>query len=123
VKDDTLKVWTAIQPPPKTALDEKALRDAVTGFLAKGRSPERQYALRYWIASNYATLQRVPPSKDVTLAEVFGAAKGGGPSEITAAIAARRAKLDALLKELAAAAPTAQIGSAVETLVIAGAQP
>jgi hypothetical protein len=118
VKDDTLKVWTAIQPPPGTAIDEKALREAVTGFLAKGRSPERQYALRYWVACNYATLQRVPPPSSVTLAEVFGAAKGGGPAEIAAAIQARRAKLDTLLKEL-----VADTGTVPTTLAAAGAQP
>jgi cytochrome c oxidase subunit II len=124
VKDDTLKVWTAIQPPPGTALDEKALRDAVAGFLAKSRSPERQYGLRYWIASNYSTLQRVPPPKGVSLAEIFGVAKGGGQAEIAAAITARRARLDALIKELAAAAPSADVGSpAVETLAVVGAQP
>lgn len=124
VKDDTLKVWTAIQPPPGTALDDKALRDAVAGFLAKGRSPERQYGLRYWIASNYSTLQRVPPPKGVTLGEIFGAAKGAGQGEIAAAVAARRAKLDTLIKELAAAAPSAQAGSATaETFAVAGAQP
>ena len=122
VKDDTLKVWTAIQPPPGTALDDKALRDAVAGFLAKGRSPERQYALRYWIASNYSTLQRVPPPKGVTLAEIFGAAKGGGPSEIADAIQARRAKLDALLKELVAdAGQTAE--PVTSALIVPGAQP
>jgi cytochrome c oxidase subunit 2 len=119
VKDDTLKVWTAIQPPPGTALDEKALRDAVTGFLAKGRSPERQYGLRYWIASNYSTLQRVPPPKGVSLAEIFGAAKDGGATGIATAIRERRAKLDALLKEL-----VADVGAAsATTLAAAGAQP
>jgi cytochrome c oxidase subunit 2 len=120
VKDDTLKVWSTIQPPPGTAIDDKALRDAVTGYLAKGRSPERQYALRYWIASNYATLQRVPPPKGVALAEVFGAAKGAGPDQIPQAIATRRAKLDALLKELVAdAGPDV----ATPSLAVAGAQP
>jgi len=102
VKDDTLKVWTAIQPPPGTAIDDKVLREAVAGFLAKGRSPERQYALRFWIACNYATLQRVPPPTGVTIAEIFGAAKGGGAAEIAAAIRTRRAMVDALLKELGA---------------------
>lgn len=124
VKDDTLKVWTAIQPPPGTELDDKALREAVAGFLAKGRSPERQYGLRYWIACNYATLQRVPPPKGVALAEIFGAVKTGGATEIAAAIAARRAKIDTLIKELATVAPSADNGSAAaQTLAVAGAQP
>lgn len=115
VKDDTLKVWSAVQPPPGTAIDEPALRAAVAGFLAKGRSAERQYGLRYWIASNYATLERVPPSKGVTIAEVFGAAKGGDQTAIRAAISARRAKVDALLKELATAAPPSATVSNVIT--------
>jgi len=124
VKDDTLKVWSAIQPPAGTAIDEKALRDAVAGFLAKGRSAERQYALRYWIACNYSSLERVPPSKGVTIAEVFGAAKGGGASEIRTAIASRRAKVDALIKDLVAAAPSADRGSAAQDqTIVAGAQP
>jgi cytochrome c oxidase subunit II len=132
-KDDTLKVWSAVQPPAGTAIDDKALRDAVSGFLAKGRSPERQYALRYWIASNYATLERVPPSKGVTIAEVFGAAKGGDDNAIRAAIAVRRAKVDALLKELITVTPPSAAVSNVITPIavvapasgttIAGAQP
>ncbi len=101
-KDDTLKVWSAIQPPPGTAIDENALREAVKGFLAKGRSPERQYALRYWIASNYETLQRVQPAKGLALAEVFGAAKGADEAQVRAAIQARRARLEVLLKDLLA---------------------
>ncbi|HEX3135162.1 MAG TPA: cytochrome c oxidase subunit II, partial [Planctomycetota bacterium] len=105
VKDDTLKVWSAVQPPAGTAIDDKALREAVSAFLAKGRSPERQYGLRYWIASNYATLERVPPSKGVTIAEVFGATKSGDEAAIHAAITVRRAKINALLKELLTATP------------------
>ena len=124
VKDDTLKVWSSIQPPAGTAIDDKALREAVDGFLAKGRSPERQYALRFWIACNYSTLERVPPAKGVTIAEVFGAAKGGGANEIRAAIASRRAKVDALIKELAAVAPSADSGAATPAqTIVAGAQP
>jgi cytochrome c oxidase subunit 2 len=119
VKDDTLKVWSTVQPAPGTPIDEAALREAVTAFLAKGRSLERQYALRYWIACNYATLQRVVPPKGFTLAEVFGAAKGGGETEIAAAIRTRRAKVDALLKELVAVTDA----PAATTLVVAGAQP
>jgi cytochrome c oxidase subunit II len=119
VKDDTLKVWSAVQPPAGTAIDDKALRDAVSGFLAKGRSAERQYALRYWIACNYATLERVPPSKGVTIAEVFGAAKGGDEAAIRAAIAVRRAKVDALLKELAVVTPpSAAVSNAITPIAV-----
>lgn len=128
IKDETLKVWSAIQPPAGTAIDDKALREAVTGFLAKGRSAERQYALRYWIASNYATLQRVQPPKGVTIGEVFGAVKGANEQLIQSAVSARRQKVDALLKELATMSvsvptthPLNESLAAVE--ITAGAQP
>ena len=101
IKDETLKVWSAIQPPAGTVIDDKVLREAVAGFLAKGRSAERQYALRYWIASNYATLQRVQPPKGVTIGEVFGATKGANEQLIQSAVSARRQKVDAMLQELA----------------------
>ncbi len=128
IKDDTLKVWSAIQPPAGTAIDDKALRQAVAGFLAKGSSAERQYALRYWIASNYATLQRVQPIKGVTIGEVFGAEKSASEQHIQTAISARRQKVDALLKELATMSvsvptthPLNEPLAAVE--ITAGAQP
>ena len=128
VKDDTLKVWSAIQPPAGTAIDEKALRDAVVGFLEKGRSAERQYALRFWIASNYSTLQRVQPIKGVTIGEVFGAVKGANEQQIQTAISARRQKVDALLKELSATSASVPMNHSLnEPLasveITAGAQP
>jgi cytochrome c oxidase subunit II len=98
-KDDTLKVWSAIQPPVGAQVDEKALREAVAGYLGKGKSAERQYALRFWIASNYSTLQRVPPPKGTTMAQVIGAQNA---AEIPAVIKSRRDKVDALLSELVA---------------------
>jgi cytochrome c oxidase subunit 2 len=128
LKDDTIKVWSALQPAPGTAIDEKALREAVAAFLAKGRAPERQYALRYWLASNFATLGRVQPSKGISLGEVFGAAKGADSAQIAAAIAARRGRVDALLSELSASAasvpsPAAQEAAAIAVQPLAGAQP
>jgi cytochrome c oxidase subunit 2 len=98
-KDDTLKVWSAIQPAVGVAVDDQALRDAVAGYLSKGKSLERQYALRFWIASNYSTLQRVPPPKGTSMAQVIGAQNA---VDIPATIKARRAKVDALLSELVA---------------------
>jgi hypothetical protein len=127
VKDDTLKVWSAIQPPAGTAIDDKALREAVGGFLTKGNSVERQYALRYWIASNYATLQRVQPPKGLTIGEVFGAVKGANEQQIHVAVSARRQKLDAVLKELASTTANVHLNPLNESLVAveitAGAQP
>lgn len=107
-RDDTVKVWSLLQPAPGSAIDAKALRAAVSAYLAKGAGPERQYALRFWIASNYATLLRVPPAKGQTLAQVVGVTapkatdRAGREREVQEAIAARRAQLDALLKELIA---------------------
>jgi cytochrome c oxidase subunit 2 len=102
-KDDTLRVWSAVQPPPGTAIDDKALREAVAGYLARGRSAERQYALRYWIANNYSTLLRVPPSKGVSMGEVVGLPEATyDQAKVAQAIRARRAKIDALLAELVA---------------------
>jgi hypothetical protein len=115
-KDDTFKVWSAIQPVPGTAIDEKALRDAIAAYLAKGNSAERQYALRFWIASHYATLQRVPPAKGTSIAQVFGAAT---TADIPAAIQLRREKIDAVLKELVAQ----QEAVSDPHIIVAGAQP
>lgn len=128
IKDDTFKVWNAIQPPARTAIDDKALREAVAAFLAKGSTAERQYALRYWIASNYATLQRVQPIKGVTIGEVFGAEKGANEQHIQTAINARRQKVDALLKELATMSASVPIthplnGPLAVVEITAGAQP
>ena len=127
IKDDTLKVWSAIQPPTGTAIDDKALREAVVAYLAKGNSAARQYALRYWIASNYATLQRVQPPKGVTLGEVFGAVKGANEQQIHVAVSARRQKVDAVLKELASTTASVHLNPLNESLAAventAGAQP
>ena len=98
-KDDVLKVWSAIQPAVGVKVDDKALRDAIAGYLSKGKTAERQYALRFWIASNYSTLQRVPPPKGTSMAQVIGAQNA---ADIPAAIKARRDKVDALLSELVA---------------------
>ena len=114
-RDDTLKVWSLLQPAPGTAIDAKALREAVTAYLAKGRDAERLYALRYWIASNYATLQRVMPAKGQTLAKVVGVAqpaasdRAGREREVLAAIKVRRDQLEALLKELVAASESTEV--------------
>ena len=56
-RNDTLKVWTALQPSV-ASVDRPALDEAVKAYLIKGAGPERQLALRYWIANNYASIQR-----------------------------------------------------------------
>jgi cytochrome c oxidase subunit 2 len=110
-RGDTLKVWNAIQPGPGAAVDEKALRAAVAAYLAKGKDPARVYALSYWIASNFAMVQRVAPPKGSSIAQVVGIAKPVGATrhdielEIAAAIRAKRDQVERLLKELVAVAP------------------
>lgn len=114
-RDDTVKIWNLLQPAPGAAVDAKALREAVAGYLAKDRSAERLYALRYWIASNYATLQRVVPAKGQTLAKVVGVSqpkatdRAGREREVLDAIKIKRDQLDALLKELVAVTVPADV--------------
>ncbi len=114
-RDDTVKIWRQLQPAPGVEVDAKALREAVVGYLAKGRDAERIYALRYWIASDYATLQRVTPAKGQTLAKVVGVAnpkatdRAGREREVLEAIKLKRDQLDALLKELVAVTDSADV--------------
>ncbi len=56
-RNDTLKVWNALQPSVEK-VEPKAVDEAVATYLAKGSSPQRQLALRYWIASNYVSASR-----------------------------------------------------------------
>lgn len=56
-RNDTLKVWNAVQPSV-AEVDGKALSEAVAAYAAKGAGPDRQLALRFWIASSYASVQR-----------------------------------------------------------------
>ena len=71
-RNDTLKVWNAVQPAV-AEVDGKALAEAVAAYAAKGAGPDRQLALRFWIASNYASVQR-KRQEGLTPAEV--AARG-----------------------------------------------
>jgi cytochrome c oxidase subunit II len=82
-RGDTARVWSAISGKE---LDGKALEDAVTTYLKKGASPERQFALRYWVASNFASQARKP-------SELKG-------DELSAAIIARRAAIEKLIIKL-----------------------
>lgn len=56
-RNDTLKIWNQIAPVADK-VDQAALDQAVTAYVVKGHSPERQLALRYWIATNYACSSR-----------------------------------------------------------------
>jgi cytochrome c oxidase subunit II len=88
-RNDTLKIWTALQPSVGN-VDRPALDEAVKAYLAKGAGPERQLALRYWIASNYASIQRQRQA-------------GLTRDEVAARAAERTALIDQVL---AATAPT-----------------
>lgn len=54
---DTGRVWSAISA---AQVDAKALDDAVGAYIAKDASPERLFALRYWVASGFASQARRP---------------------------------------------------------------
>ena len=56
-RNDTLKIWNQVAPTI-SILDQVAFDQAVTTYLAKSRTSDRQMALRYWIASNYASCIR-----------------------------------------------------------------
>jgi cytochrome c oxidase subunit 2 len=71
-RDDTVKVWNALQPATGGAVDEQAVAKAVTAYLGKGDSRERQYALSYWMASNYASMLRALPPKGASIASLVG---------------------------------------------------
>lgn len=85
-RGDTVRVWTAISGAD---LDGRALEDAVAAYLAKGASPERRFALRFWVASNFASLARKP-----------GELKGDA---LAAAVAARRVAVEKLITKHGAA--------------------
>jgi cytochrome c oxidase subunit 2 len=80
---DTARVWSAVSG---TTVDAKALEDAVGAYLLKGSSPWRLFALRYWIASNAASLARKP-----------GELKG---EALKQAMLARRVQVEALINRL-----------------------
>lgn len=67
-RSEVLAVWKLLQPSAAT-VDHDALATAVAAYFQKGRSTERELALRYWIASNYASVARVR-QLDMTPAQV-----------------------------------------------------
>jgi cytochrome c oxidase subunit II len=85
-RGDTVRVWTAISG---TEVDGQALEEAVAGYLKKGSSPDRLFALRFWVASNFASLARKP-----------GELKG---EALSAAILARRVAVEKLITRFAVA--------------------
>jgi cytochrome c oxidase subunit 2 len=59
-RDDVRGVWTTLTGSLASAADPMALNKAVSAYLAKGDTTERRDALRFWIASNFASLLRSP---------------------------------------------------------------
>lgn len=57
-RSEALAVWKLLQPSV-AQVDQEALSKAVSAYVEKGRTPERELALRYWIASDYASVERV----------------------------------------------------------------
>jgi cytochrome c oxidase subunit 2 len=105
-RDDTVPVWNALQPPAGKTVPAGAVAKAVAAFLQKGDSPERQYALSYWMASNFSSIQRVPPPKGSSIAEVLGVAHPADDhlardKQIDEVIRAKRKQVDELLPALA----------------------
>ncbi len=56
-RNDTFKTWNQLLPS-LAVVDQSSLDQAVTTYFAKSHSPERQLALRYWVATNYASCVR-----------------------------------------------------------------
>lgn len=73
---DADRAWAAFSAE---ALDERAAAAAVGAYLGKEDTPWRRFALRYWVAGNFAALARKPGAKQA------------------AAAPARRAALDTLI--------------------------
>jgi hypothetical protein len=78
---DTDKIFRAVEPAPGTAFSDEALRTAVAGYFGKDKSASRVFALKYWIASNYASLEHYPPI-------------GTTQAQVTATIPGKRAQVD-----------------------------
>lgn len=81
-RNDTVKIWNLLAPA--AVADEKELESQVAKYLEKGRGAGRVLALKYWIATNYASIAR-RHQPDLTSAQVLE--RG----------VARRAQLDAVL--------------------------
>jgi cytochrome c oxidase subunit 2 len=102
---DTVKIFGAVEPAPGVAFSQEALRTAVSAYLSKDKSATRVFALKYWIASNYASLEHYPPI-------------GTTQAQIVAATPGKRAIVDAAI-----AAVVADKGGSPEVPVSADSEP
>jgi cytochrome c oxidase subunit 2 len=104
-RDDTAKVWGVLQPTVGTAFSAEALDKAIAAYLAKGDGPERQFALSYWMASNYASLLRARPAKGASIPGLLGITapateRRALEAQFDEAIRAKRKQVDAHLPAL-----------------------
>lgn len=100
-RGDTDKVFRALEPPPGAEFSDDALKAAVAGYFSKDKSPNRQFALRYWVASNYASLEHYPPV-------------GKSAADMKQGVPEKRARIDAAI----AATVAAQDAPAIEQPVV-----
>ncbi len=81
-RNDTVKLWNVLAPG--AAADDKELDAQLAKYLEKGRNEDRLLALRFWIASNYASVSR-KRQPELT------------PEQVVARGKERRAQLDAAI--------------------------
>jgi hypothetical protein len=56
-RSDMMPVWFALQRGPGQAPDQSALKGALADYLGKGDTPQRRFALRYWVAADFHMLR------------------------------------------------------------------
>jgi cytochrome c oxidase subunit 2 len=100
-RSDAMPIWFALQRGAKQPPDQDGLKTAIAAYLQKEDSPARRFALRYWIAADFA-LMRHTWQEDRDMQD-----------DIEATWKGKRALLDTLL----AAVPAAPTPSAVHPAV------
>ncbi len=95
-RNDAAKVWNALQPPIGQELDETKIKSTLDGYFANDRGDLRRLSLRYWVASNYASLERKPQ----------GALAA---TEFKQQAETRRAHFESMLAQVTATAPAVTV--------------
>jgi cytochrome c oxidase subunit II len=62
---DTFKVWMRLQAKPGAPAQESEVKAAVDKYFEKDGSPARRFALKYWIATNFAMVMRRPQDQNL----------------------------------------------------------
>ncbi|MBA2480884.1 MAG: cytochrome c oxidase subunit II [Planctomycetes bacterium] len=60
---DTFKIWNQLQRGAGETASDADLKALVTKYFEKDASDGRRFALRYWIAANFASLRRKPQDR------------------------------------------------------------